>query len=37
MRCLYEVLQVERDADAQVIKKRYRAQALVLHPGMQRL
>lgn len=33
MRCLYEVLQVGRDADAQGIKQSYRAQALRLHPG----
>lgn len=33
MRCLYEVLQVGRDADAHGIKQSYRAQALRLHPG----
>lgn len=34
MRCLYETLKVGRDAEAQTIKKSYRAQALVLHPGV---
>jgi DnaJ-class molecular chaperone len=33
MRCLYEVLGVERDADDDVLKKAYRRQALVWHPG----
>ena len=32
-RCLYEVLDVERDADDDVLKKAYRKQALVWHPG----
>jgi hypothetical protein len=33
MRCLYEVLGVERDADDDAIKKAYRKMALVWHPG----
>lgn len=33
MRCLYEVLGVERSADDDVIKKAYRKMALVWHPG----
>lgn len=32
-RCLYEVLGVERTADDDAIKKAYRKQALVWHPG----
>jgi hypothetical protein len=32
-RCLYEVLGIERTADDDVIKKAYRKQALVWHPG----
>lgn len=33
MRCLYEVLGVERTADDDVIKKAYRKAALIWHPG----
>lgn len=33
MRCLYEVLGVERDAGDDTIKKAYRKLALVWHPG----
>lgn len=32
-RCLYEVLGVERDADDDALKKSYRKQALIWHPG----
>jgi hypothetical protein len=32
-RCLYEVLGIERTAEDDVIKKAYRKQALVWHPG----
>lgn len=32
-RCLYEVLGIERTADDAEIKKAYRKQALVWHPG----
>jgi DnaJ-class molecular chaperone len=33
MRCLYEVLEVDKNADDDVIKKAYRKLALVWHPG----
>jgi DnaJ family protein A protein 5 len=33
MRCLYEILQVPRDADDDVIRKAYRKAALKYHPG----
>lgn len=32
-RCLYEILGVERDADDDALKKAYRQQALIWHPG----
>jgi curved DNA-binding protein CbpA len=32
-RCLYEVLGAERDADDDALKKAYRKQALIWHPG----
>jgi len=32
-RCLYDVLGIERSADDDAIKKAYRKQALVWHPG----
>lgn len=32
-RCLYDVLGVERSGDDDAIKKAYRKQALVWHPG----
>jgi preprotein translocase subunit Sec63 len=32
-RCLYEVLGIERTADDDIIKKAYRKQALIWHPG----
>lgn len=35
MKCLYEVLGVARDADDETIRKVYRKQALVWHPGKQ--
>jgi hypothetical protein len=35
-RCLYEILGVERDADDDVLKKAYRKQALIWHPGARR-
>lgn len=33
MRCLYEVLEVERNADDETIRKAYRTLALKWHPG----
>jgi DnaJ homolog subfamily A member 5 len=33
MQCYYEVLDVERDADDDTIKKSYRKLALKWHPG----
>jgi DnaJ family protein A protein 5 len=36
VKCLYEVLEVERDADDDVIKKAYRKLALKWHPGAHR-
>lgn len=33
MRCLYEVLGVEKDADEAAIRKAYRKGALAWHPG----
>lgn len=33
MRCLYEVLGVEKDAEEGALKKAYRLQALRWHPG----
>lgn len=35
-RCLYEVLEVQKEADEDAIKKAYRKQALLWHPGMWR-
>jgi DnaJ-class molecular chaperone len=32
-RCLYEILEVDKDADDDVLKRAYRKQALVWHPG----
>lgn len=34
MRCLYEVLGVDKTADDDAIKKAYRKAALVWHPGV---
>ena len=36
MRCHYEVLEVSRNADDDTIKKAYRRQALVWHPGIKK-
>jgi DnaJ family protein A protein 5 len=33
-RCLYDVLGIEKTADDSEIKKAYRKQALVWHPGV---
>jgi hypothetical protein len=33
-KCLYEILDVSREADEDAIKKAYRKQALTWHPGM---
>lgn len=33
VRCLYDILDVPRDAEDDVIKKAYRRQALIWHPG----
>ena len=35
-RCLYEILEVERDADDGAIKKAYRKQAIKWHPDKNR-
>ncbi len=32
-KCLYEILDVAKDAEDDVIKKAYRKQALTWHPG----
>ena len=32
-RCLYEILDVARDVEEDAIKKAYRRQALIWHPG----
>jgi DnaJ-class molecular chaperone len=37
MRCFYEVLQVNQDADEAELKKAYRKLALRWHPGLHRL
>jgi hypothetical protein len=34
MRCLYEVLSVDKAADDDTIKKAYRKAALIWHPGV---
>jgi hypothetical protein len=34
MRCLYEVLSVDKTADDDTIKKAYRKAALIWHPGL---
>ncbi len=35
MRCLYEVLDVAKDADESALRKAYRKAALAWHPGEQ--
>lgn len=35
MRCLYEVLEIGKDADETTIRKAYRKGALAWHPGEQ--